>query len=517
VRRGRGRPLDVPGHVAPAEAAEREPPRARFPQDLDDHLAQRLPGDGIDVAVRGDDEQRDRAQLAGEEREQDERRRIGGVQIVQHEHRRPRAAHVAQELRRRVEQAEPRSVRSRACRLGQSGEQGAQLGQDLGQLNGAGAELGAQELGRRVAHKRAERLHPRPVDGRAATFPAAAVEDAGSPAGGLARQLLGEPALAGARLAADEEERSATGKGGREAGAQLVELRRPAHEAVARRVRCGATRRGALEPRVLLEDRLLELPQGAAGLEAELADEDAACLAVDRERFGLSPGAIEGEHQLRREPFPERMGADEGSQLTHELVVAAGVEVVLDSPLAAREAELFEAGDLALREPLVRELGERRPAPERQGVRRPPGVGQPLEARDVELAVPDAQQVSGRLRSHAVFTERLAQLRDVDLERLVRPGRALVLPERLGQALRRHHLVGVHQQHRQQRPVLRAREVDRSLPVDHFEWAKDPELHSAPHAGLPAECRRNLTGTKPARAQVHRRIARADPGLRGAP
>ena len=60
------------------------------------------------------------------------------------------------------------------------------------------------------------------------------------------------------------------------------------------------------------------------------------------------------------------MVLDKRLQLAHELGVASGVEVVLDPPLEASETQLLEAGDLALREALVRELGERRPAPEQQ-------------------------------------------------------------------------------------------------------------------------------------------------------
>ena len=109
------------------------------------------PGDRIDVAEGTEHEQPDRAELAGEKPEQHERRRIRGVQIVQDEHGRLIARHA---LRRNSavasEQAEPRPSESSGGGLGQPGERLAQLGQDLRQLDRARAELGAQQLRRRL-------------------------------------------------------------------------------------------------------------------------------------------------------------------------------------------------------------------------------------------------------------------------------------------------------------------------------------------------------------------------------
>ena len=99
------------------------------------------------------------------------------------------------------------------------------------------------------------------------------------------------------------------------------------------------------------------------------------------------------------------------------------------------------------------------------------------EAEEVELALSDPDQVAGRLRQQALPAERLPQLRDVDLERLLgRLGR-LVLPERVGQALGGDGLVRVQEKHREERTVLRARQGHDSFPVDHVERAEDPELH----------------------------------------
>ena len=66
---------------------------------------------------------------------------------------------------------------------------------------------------------------------------------------------------------------------------------------------CSPSRHGRrlvrAEGRVLAEDRLLELAQGRARLDAELVDEQAARVAIDPEGFGLTAGAVERLHQRR--------------------------------------------------------------------------------------------------------------------------------------------------------------------------------------------------------------------------
>src|SRR5262249_57037155 len=59
-----------------------------------------------------------------------------------------------------------------------------------------------------------------------------------------------------------------------------------------------------VERRVLLEDRALELAQRVAGLDPELLHERPARALVDGERVGLSPGAVQREHQLATQALP---------------------------------------------------------------------------------------------------------------------------------------------------------------------------------------------------------------------
>ena len=84
---------------------------------------------------------------------------------------------------------------------------------------------------------------------------------------------------------------------------------------------------------VLPQDRLLELAQLSAGLDAELVDEHLAGRAVDLKRLGLAAATVQAEHQLAAEPLAERVLLDESLQLADELAVAAEREVGLDALL----------------------------------------------------------------------------------------------------------------------------------------------------------------------------------------
>ena len=131
----------------------------------------------------------------------------------------------------------------------------------------------------------------------------------------------------------------------------------------------------------------------------------------------------------------------------------------------------------ALREVRIGELGQGRPAPELERLARLPVPHEPLELQHVELVVLDPDQVAGRLREQAVAVKHLPQLRDVDLECLLRRLRRLLVPERLRQALGRDDLVRMQEEHCQEGTVLGSRQGDDSFPVDHVERAEDPEFH----------------------------------------
>ena len=139
-----------------------------------------------------------------------------------------------------------------------------------------------------------------------------------------------------------------------------------------------------VERRILLEDRPLEPLELLARLQSQLLRELAAGLAVGVERLGLPAGAVEREHQLAAQALPQRMLGDERLELADQLGVAAAGQIGVDPLLERRQPQLLETGDLGLRERLVGEVGERRPAPKRERLAqllRPPLSGVPSAPR----------------------------------------------------------------------------------------------------------------------------------------
>ncbi len=78
-----------------------------------------------------------------------------------------------------------------------------------------------------------------------------------------------------------------------QARVELGELALPADEDPACRLGNRLRQWRGVERRVLAENRLLELAELLAGLDAELLDERFARVLVRGERLGLPPGAIE--------------------------------------------------------------------------------------------------------------------------------------------------------------------------------------------------------------------------------
>ena len=195
---------------------------------------------------------------------------------------------------------------------------------------------------------------------------------------------------------------------------------------------------------VLAEDRGLELAELRAGIDAELLDEGLARGAVGGERVRLAARAVEREHELRARALAQRLGLDERLELGDELGVTAEREVGVDALLDDDGSQLLEARDLRLRERLVDEVGERRPAPERERLaqrdlgggcvarleRGPPLLRQAREAVHVHALGIELEDVAGRARGDD-GAEHLAELRDVDLDGVRGRLRRIARPERL--------------------------------------------------------------------------------------
>ena len=81
-------------------------------------------------------------------------------------------------------------------------------------------------------------------------------------------------------------------------------FRRVAGRHGARRPPCGG---GRVQPRVVRQDRRLEILQTSARVDPEFVDESAAGLLIGVEGFGLPPGPVQAQHQLGLESLVQRM------------------------------------------------------------------------------------------------------------------------------------------------------------------------------------------------------------------
>ena len=207
---------------------------------------------------------------------------------------------------------------------------------------------------------------------------------------------------------------------------------------------------------VLHQDRGFDLAELAAGLDAELLDEHVACSLVRGQRVDLPTGSVERDHEVSTEAFAVRVAAHEPLELC-DVDVATERELGVDPVFDRADPRLLEPWHLERRERLVGEVGERRLAPQSERLteehrrpgdapmrcERPCDADQAFEPEQVHLLGVDGEDVSRRLgQQHrrlgaraAVRLERLAQVRDVDLQRRCRPLRRLVTPEPVDKAV----------------------------------------------------------------------------------
>jgi hypothetical protein len=178
----------------------------------------------------------------------------------------------------------------------------------------------------------------------------------------LARQLRGQPRLPHA--AGAEHEHEAPGSGVRVAPrlAQHVELSLTARERRAR-IELGRQRLGferlRVEPRILAQDRVVQLAQRGSGLDADLLDQRRSRLPVGLQRLCLAARAVQREHPLGLQPLAQRVARDERLELAEHLAMAARRQVAVDRALDRGQVQLLEAADLAGREGLLCDIGER--------------------------------------------------------------------------------------------------------------------------------------------------------------
>src|SRR5262249_22428413 len=153
----------------------------------------------------------------------------------------------------------------------------------------------------------------------------------------------------------------------------------------------------------------------------------------------------------------------------HGFLVVAELEFAVDQIHPRAQPFFVQLLDLVARERLEEDVGQGRPAPERERIlvdaaslvvitarEEPTAFGYEVaEASGVEGAGVYVQDVAGRTRRDGVGFERTAELGDVRLNDLRGGRRGLFTPELVDQALVRDDLVRMEQQHPEERPHLR--------------------------------------------------------------
>jgi hypothetical protein len=188
--------------------------------------------------------------------------------------------------------------------------------------------------------------------------------------------------------------------------------------------------------------------------------------------------------------------------------MASGGEIPIDGALDRCEVKLLQAPDLGVRERLLGDVGERRPAPQRKRLARHVARDERLEAQRIDLAVTESQLVPAParddLRAVAADREGLAKLRDVELHHLRRRRRGLVAPEGFNEAIARHRRALVQRQNGQQRPRLAPPDGNQAAVGRDLHRTEDADLHGPPvidlarrYRGSQARTRRGLPALYP--------------------
>jgi hypothetical protein len=194
---------------------------------------------------------------------------------------------------------------------------------------------------------------------------------------------------------------------------------------------------------------------------------------------------------LPAQTFPEGVTRDQRFELPADLTVTPQPKVRFDPALERADPELLQPGPLGLCERFRCELGERRPAPQRQrlaeSVGRLPGAPcvqcRPrrrhggLESVEIELLPLEHDRISRRPRVERSRGQHLTQVRDVDLHHLLRRLGHVLAPELVDDALDRERPVGVDEKERQEGALLAAPQPHLALSVANLERSKDSKVH----------------------------------------
>jgi hypothetical protein len=232
------------------------------------------------------------------------------------------------------------------------------------------------------------------------------------------------------------------------------------------------------------QDPLLEPLQARRRVQSQLLDEQLPEPLIGPERLGVAPGTVQRQHQNLARPLAKRILPDRRFGERQGIGHLARRELRGGELLDGVEVPIGEAPDVRLGKLLVGKVGQRRPAPQRERGPKPLRSTDPVASPealqallDQALEPPGVDRVVGRLQLVSGLAgdddlaghergQRLAQLRDVDLDRVPRRARRVLGPQCVDELVNGDDLTGVQQQDREQRPLLGRAELGRD-PAGH--------------------------------------------------
>ncbi len=204
----------------------------------------------------------------------------------------------------------------------------------------------------------------------------------------------------------------------------------------------------------------------------------------------LPSRAVQRQHQLSVQALLVGIGGGERLELADERRSASERELCVDSLDLGGQPQFGQARHRAALGSLEDDIVQRGTAPERKGPRtklhrifelpRPSLGDQALELREVETVGVDMDLIAGWPRAQHVRAQLPPECVHVALHELVRGGRRPLSPELVDETVGGDRLIGVQQQHGQQRALLGGAEPYGLLPVENLERAKNPESHHPP-------------------------------------
>jgi hypothetical protein len=201
------------------------------------------------------------------------------------------------------------------------------------------------------------------------------------------------------------------------------------------------------------------------------------------------------------------MRTDHAPDLLDHVGMQSHRQVHVEAILHGGQVQLAETGGLPSGPVVVEELLQWSAAPQCQGAaqgrrHRARGpmpqpvarlIGQPGEMQRVDVVLLHCQEIPRPLRDQR-RPDRLAQPRNVVAEGVACIGRGLVAPETLDEPLDGDDPAGVQREQCHQRPLFRARDVERLVGLAHLDRAEQADSHASFSTGASRSPRQPAAG-----------------------